>query len=477
FEWNGGHYRFEPTSDELARRRAFREKQRLASLEDLSAIRRERDVLTGALVRGDRSATHASAEALLDRLRLPESEAAPAGEDERVVEEYDAAREALGRIGKTPRAVTAAQAEKELTAIDAVAAERLLEALLGHVYAAAAGDPDDLYYEDPDFVRRHSFRTVEKGGRTVGSAFAPTELTSESTGGGARVTGSLFDLADVLGLLHADQITYRPGAAIANENIRSGLIGPVRRMSSARADQDALRFVAASCRATQELAASMGGRERTERFRIWRALARDLVPRARLAGLAELGRDRVTLQALSQFLSASDLYRIGRRIAAGALPQTETIPEAATAAREALAALESRLGADGARERLAEFGPRAVAWAGRMRLTDLDLPPYENLAAYRAPQLFSDRLYDWKIAVARVVADAGLPAAVLTLVLPQAVDEMMGDLRMAFAYDWNAIVRRSSAFGAADLGRVLDESLQAGRLLRDHSQDSDVASP
>jgi hypothetical protein len=477
FEWNGGHYRFEPASDELARRRAFREKQRLATLEDLSAIRRERDVLTGALVRGDRSAIHASAEALLDRLRLSESETTPPGEDERVLEEYAGARETLDRVGKTPRAATAAQAEKDLAPVDAVAAERLLEALLGHVYAAAAGDPEDLYYEDPDFVRRHSFRTVEKGGRTVESAFSPTALTSESTGGGARVTGSLFGLADMLGLLHADQITYKPGAVIANENIRSGLIGPVRRMSPARVDDDALRFVAASCRATEELAAALGGRERRERFRIWRALARDLVPRARLAGLAELGGEGATPQALSRFLSPSDLYRIGRRIAAGALPETENVPEAATTAKEALAALEGRLGAEGARERLAEFGPRAVAWAGRMRLTDLDLPPYENLAAYRAPQLFADRLYDWKIAVARVVADAGLPAAALPLVLPQAVDEMMGDLRMAFAYDWNAIVRRSSAFGAADLGRLLDESLQAGRLLRDHSQDTDVASP
>jgi hypothetical protein len=476
FEWNGGHYRFEPASDELKRRREFREKQRLASLEDLTAIRRERDVLTGALVRGDRTAVRETSEALLDLLGLSESGGtAFSGEDERVLEECDRAREALDRVAKAPRALTAAQAEKDLSPVDAVVAERLLEALLGHLYAAAAGDPEDLYYEDPDFVRRHSFRTVEKGGRTVESAFSPTALSSETTGGGARVTGSLFGLADVLGLLHADQITYSPGAAIANENIRSGLIGPVRRMSPARLDDDALRFVAASCRTTEEFAAALGGRERGERFRVWRELARDLVPRARLAALAELGGEGISSESLSRFLSPSDLYRIGRRIANGALP--ESAPEAAAVAKQALAALESRLGPSGARERLAEFGPRAVAWAGRMRLTDLDLPPYESLAAYRAPQLFADRLYDWKIAVARVVAEAGLPAAVLPLVLPQAVDEMMGDLRMAFAYDWSAIVRRSSAFGATDLGRLIDENLQSGRLLRDHAQDTDAASP
>jgi hypothetical protein len=261
---------------------------------------------------------------------------------------------------------------------------------------------------------------------------------------------------------------------IANENIRSGLIGPVRRMSPSRADDDALHFVAASCRATEELAAVLGGYAREERFRVWRDLARDLVPRARLASLAELGRDEVSPAALSRFLSPSDLYRIGRRIAGGGVPETVASPDSAALAKQALASLEQRLGGIGARERLEEFGPRALAWAGLMRLTDLDLPPYESLAAYRAPQLFADRLYDWKIAVARTVADAGLPATILPLVLPQAVDKMMSDLKMAFPYDWSAIVRRSSAFGATDLGRVIEESLQSGRLLRDHAQDEGV---
>lgn len=474
FEWSGGHYRFDPAADELLRRRKFREKQRLATLEDLAAIHSGREALAAAALRGDRESVRGGAESLADRLEISEeSGGVRAREDERVLEEYERAREALERLTKAPRAITAKQVEKDLSPVDAVVAERLLEALLGHVYAAAAGDPEDLYYEDPDFVRRHSFRTVQKGGRIVESAFSLTTLTSEATGGGARVSGSLFGLADVLGLLHADQITYSPGAAIPNENIRSGLIGPVRRMSPSRLDDDAMRFVAAACRATEELAAELGGQPRHERFRVWRELARDLVPHARLASLAELRADAVSPAALSRFLSPSDLYRIGRRIAAAVSP-SQAAPEAAGVAKQALALLEQRLGKAGARERLEEFGPRAVAWAGRMRLTDLDLPPYESLAAYRVPQLFADRLYDWKIAIARAVADAGLPSAVLNLVLPQAVDEMMSDLKMAFPYDWNAIVRRSGAFGAADLGRVLDESLQSGRLLRDHARDEDT---
>jgi hypothetical protein len=476
FEWSGGHYRFDAASDEILRRRKFREKQRLATLEDLRAIHAARDALVAAAAAGDVASAQTAAGALVDRLALSaESGGVGARDDGRVLEEYEAARSALERLGKTSRAVPPAELEKNLAAVDAVVAERLLEALLGHVYAAAAGDPDDLYYEDPDFVRRHSFRTVEKSGRTVQSAFSPTELSSEATGGGSRVSGSLFGLADVLGLLHADQITYKPGASISNESIRSGLVGSVWRMSVARLDDDALQFVAASCRATEELAIALAVRDRPERFRVWRELAKDLVPRARLASLAELAGSGISPASLSPYLSPSDLYRIGRRLAREAVPPgIRPLPEHAAVAKEALTRLEARFGAAGARDRLAEFGPRAVAWAGRMRLTDLDLPAYETLAAYRTPQLFGDRLYDWKIAVVRAVADAGLPAAILPLVLPRAMDEMMSDLKMAFPYDWSAIVRRSSGFGAADLGALLDEGLQAGRLLRDHTRDSEI---
>lgn len=473
FEWGGGHYRFDPAADEVLRKRKFREKQRLASLEDLEAIHRGREALLAAAARGDSPAVRAAAADLVDRLELSEESgesAAPV--DERVREEYESAAEALGRVAKISKAAPAAL-EKDLAPVDVAIAERLLEALLGHLYAAAAGDPEDLYYEDPDFVRRHSFRTVEKGGRTVESAFSPTTLTSESTGGGSRVSGSLFGLPDVLGLLHADQITYAPGASITNENIRSGLIGSVRRVSAARLDDDALRFVAASCRATEELAVTLSGRGRSERFQVWRELAKDLVPRARLALLAELRTEDVSAVSLSRYLSPSDLYRIGRRVARGDLPANVPVPEAAATAKQALDRLGERYGAAGAREKLAEFGPRAVAWAGRVRLTDFDLPAYETLAAYRTPQLFADRLYDWKIVVARAVADAGLPAEILPLVMPRAVDEMMSDLKMAFPYDWSAIVRRSSAFGAADVTRLLDEGLQAGRLQRDHSHDAE----
>jgi hypothetical protein len=294
-------------------------------------------------------------------------------------------------------------------------------------------------------------------------------LSPREAGGGFRISGSVFGLPDILGLLHAEQIPYKPGAFIGNDQIRSGLVGPVRRMSPARIDDDALAFVAASCRAAEQFAESLTARDRQERLRAWQGVARDLVPRVRLARLAELGPGAVSRESVAEHLSPSDLFRIGRRLALAA-PSSPPAGEGAETARGALARLREKFGERGATERLAEFGPRAVAYLGRMRLSDLDLPPYERLAAYRTPQLFSDRLYDAKLAVARVISENGMPAALLALVLPGAVDKMMAEVRMAFAYDWKSIVRKADAFGAADLERQLDEALKSGRLVRDESE-------
>jgi len=303
--------------------------------------------------------------------------------------------------------------------------------------------------------------------------FAKTELVTAHAGGGSRVTGSVFGLPDVLGQLHADQLPHKAGAFIVNDDIRAGLVGAVRRMSAMRLDDDALRYVAASCRASEQLHAALAGVSLKERSHVWSRLARDLVPRSRLALVSALGPE--SPEALSQYLS--DLYLIGRRIVLGGAPASVPPLAAATEAKAALERLREKFGEEGARERLAQFGPRAVWYAGRFRLTDMDLPPYERLASYRTAQLLSDRLFDLKIAVACRIHDAGLPAATLPLVLPGALDEMLAGLKMSFAYDWSSTVRAAHSFGKADLDRLLDDAVRTGRLVRDQSADRLAANP
>lgn len=470
FDWRGGRYAFDPTTDELLRRAQFRERQRLASLQEVEGIVKARSELLAASGKRDLESARRAVTELAEGLRVSDT---PEGEesDRRIAEEEERARALLAEAEKMPPGALP-QLATRIAAVDAVIAERVFEAILGHVYSISAGDPEDLYYQDPDFVRHHSFQAVEKGGRVLVSPFGPTMLSPRESGGGFRISGSVFGLPDILGLLHAEQIAYNPGAFIGNEQIRSGLVGPIRRMSPARLEDDALTFVAASCRATEQLAAALGAMDPRERFRAWQGFARDLVPRSRLARIAELGPGAASRESLADLLSPSDLYRIGRRLAVAAPSASLPAGEAAGQARDAFARLQGRFGDRGARDRLAEFGPRAVAYSGRMRLSDVDLPPYERLAAYRTPQLFSDRLYDLKIAVARVVSENGMPAAVLALVLPGAVDRMMAGVRMAFAYDWRSIVRKANAFGISDLELHLEEALKAGRLVRDESADS-----
>ena len=465
FDWRGGRYSYDPTTDELARRAVFRERQRLATLQEVEdALKTRRDLLVAA-GRKDADAARHLVTVLAEGLHV--SEPAEGEETDRPVgDEEDRARAALAEAGKTAADALPHLASR-MAAVDALIVDRVFEAVLGHVYSISAGDPEDLYYQDPDFVRNHSFRGVEKGGRVLVSPFGPTMLSPRESGGGFRISGSVFGLPDILGLLHAEQIAYNPGAFIGNDQIRSGLIGPVRRMSPARVDDDALTFVAASCRATEQLAAALVAKDRRERLRVWRDVARDLVPRSRLATVADFAAP--SREALAEHLSPSDLYRIGRRLALAPPSASLAAGDAAGQARDALARLQARLGERGASDRLAEFGPRSVAYTGRMRLSDLDLPPYERLAAYRTPQLFSDRLYDVKIAVARVISENGMPAALLPLVLPGAVDRMMADVKMAFAYDWRSIVRRANAFGVPHLELQIDEALKAGRLVRDES--------
>jgi hypothetical protein len=95
------------------------------------------------------------------------------------------------------------------------------------------------------------------------------------------------------------------------------------------------------------------------------------------------------------------------------------------------------------------------------------MPPYERLSAYRRPEMLGDRLYDLKIAAACRVAEAGLPAAILPIVLPAALDSMLGRLRMAYAYDWRATTRAASEFSAGDLQAIVDDAIGAGRIVRD----------
>ncbi|MGE5276500.1 MAG: hypothetical protein ACM3SU_05865 [Acidobacteriota bacterium] len=467
FQWRGATYRFDAAEDEISRRRAFREKQSLTRVSELEELHRIREAAAAAAARGDLAGARSAATELAESLGLAGETTASRTDsvDERIEKEEARARRALADVAALGGGAWAAAFSAKLEAADAVLAGRHLEAVLAHVYAASARDPDDLYFQDPFFVRRHSFRTVEKGGSPARTAFTETALIEEDRGGGSRIAGSLFGLSRVLATLHADQLSRGAAAGAPNEAILAGLITPIWQMRVSRLDDDSLELVAAACRATEELAQALAALPAARRFPAWDGLARDLVSRSRLARLSAL-EGPPTAQAVSQHLSASDLYRIGRRLLRARVPGLPP-PPAAAEASEAMARLVRTRGAEGLRQALAEFGPSAENYAGRFGLADMDMPAYERLSAYRRPEMLGDRLYDLKIAAACRVAQARLPAAILPIVLPAALDAMLGRLRMTYAYDWRATTRAASDFSASDLEAIMDDAVRAGRIVRD----------
>jgi hypothetical protein len=209
----------------------------------------------------------------------------------------------------------------------------------------------------------------------------------------------------------------------------------------------------------------LGGRPEAERFDAWSALAADLVPVERLGGLAAS-----TPAETGQYLTPSDLFRVGRRLAL-APPSGVPAGPAAGAALEAWTRLVSRLGETEASRRVAEFGPRPWSWAGLSRLVDLDMPSYERLSRYREPQLFADRLYDLKVAVARSAFAAGDPAVLLPVLLAPALDDLFRGARMTSAFDWRALVTAHEPLGERGRDRMLEEALSAGRILLEEEGD------
>jgi hypothetical protein len=85
FEWHGGRYVFDPSSDELSRRKEFRETQRLASLQEFEdVLSARRDLLAAAGKRDLGSARHAVT-VLAEGLGAVDSAEEPEETDRRIV--------------------------------------------------------------------------------------------------------------------------------------------------------------------------------------------------------------------------------------------------------------------------------------------------------------------------------------------------------------------------------------------------------
>ncbi|HYN41881.1 MAG TPA: hypothetical protein VE129_08910, partial [Thermoanaerobaculia bacterium] len=457
FAWRGGSYLYDPTADGAARRRTFAATQEHVPLSALADAAADREKALGSARGGDVAGTRAAVEALLESLA-----AIPPGReaDERVRAIAGGARYTLGTLQAASSGDVLPLLEAGIGRLDALRAERTLEALIVHVYSSNVLEPEDLCFTDSLLVKRHSFAWAKRSGFADSSPFEAVRIEPSAEGAPLRLAGSLSGLAEPLGLLHAAGLVYDARSFITNDLVRGGLVVPVALLTPARLDDDVLRFVDLACQATERFAVALAGLPPTVRHDAWNALARDLVPASRRNRLVE----QKGVQT-AEVLSPSDLFRIGRRLALRADASLPQVP-AALQARELRGRLVGRFGEAGAAARIAEVGPRPFRWAGRGRLTDFDLPPYERLSEYRKSALFAERLYDIKVTVARSVVEAGDPAALFPLFLESALDGMLRRARMAFGFDWRSLTDARHGRPAAGRDDVLGAALAEGRITR-----------
>lgn len=454
--YRGGEWQYDATAAGASRRRAFASTQEHVGLAGLEAAVPERERALALARKGDTEATRGSVEALLADLG-----AVPVGReaDERVGAVAAGARYVLGQLQSATKEDALSLLEAGLPRFDALRAERTLEALVVHVYSSGVLDPGDLPFADALLVERHGLSWAPRPAGASSTPFETARLEPKGETSVLRLAGAFAGIAEPLGLLHAEGLVYDAESFIANDRVRSGLVSPSVSVAFARIDDDLLRFVDLACRAAEQLPPALAGRPEPERRAAWSALARDLVPAARRNRLAEDGA------VAGEWLAPSDLLRVGRRLALAPPAGLPEVPGAAEA-RVAWERLVARHGAAGARERLGELGPRPASQAGRFRLVDVDLPSYERLAEYRLPHLFSDRLYDLKVVVAREVVAAGDPASLYPLYLDDALDALLRRARMAWAFDWRALTGADRPRTAASRDDLLAAAVESGLLTR-----------
>jgi vacuolar-type H+-ATPase catalytic subunit A/Vma1 len=85
----------------------------------------------------------------------------------------------------------------------------------------------------------------------------------------------------------------------------------------------------------------------------------------------------------------------------------------------------------------------------------LELAPYEEAAARMYPQYLAERVAEFKVYLACLLAEQALPAEALQAIAEPAVREALGDLRMSNRSDWTAVIEAFAAFDAARLRELM----------------------
>ncbi len=402
-DFEGMRYRVDPSSGELARLEAVRDKQGGISLDAALALAREARRL-GAGV--DSVAAIPARLAALNRL------AAPVAQHPEAAPEWDRGIALRDTLASAARDLGAIRQAGDLRKVRDVAASltRAADRLLGHVlaslaYAGGLTDPDStaLVGGDPSLVHDWGLRAVDEAMRVRWAWAIPDESHEAATRW--HVHGSLLALDVGLANLALRRLSSDalPSAPTISEEDRQGFTEAAVLSNAWDYRDEEMALLAAAIRRGRGRVASLAA-DPSQLPGIAEGAGLDEGRRAWLSWAVVHERERV-----STFFSLGDLLRLGR------LPGERLVtPDA--------------------------WGASGLAYDGRLSLRFPVSQPFATLAGRRIRGLMASLVPDLALLVAENLDDRHLPAALTRAVLLVATPDYMDRLALAYDDDWLTLV-------------------------------------
>ena len=310
--------------------------------------------------------------------------------------------------------------------------------LVGLVYASYLRPGDLLVSEDPWLVRKHQFMDLDSPTKTE-ARFPEGDFVPTSDGLGSFAKGSLANFAFAAGVMAT---SGKKSAGRFGESLESAQVGTLRATPFWMLREAELRLLHLRMLVGREFIVAAGSRPETL-TRLTTALGGRLSPQRRTRVLGALAAQ--DWPVVWENVSLSELHWLGAECSAAG--ETEKWPSPLFSA---LRAVESRADAS----RLRWIGQSLASTTGTDVPVLLQLPPYEDYAGQMMPAVLAERLAEYKMYLAVLADQEGLPASVLDVVSEPLFQRAMEGLHMTDAKDWPSVLQAFSAIKPAWLADV-----------------------
>jgi tetratricopeptide (TPR) repeat protein len=329
--------------------------------------------------------------------------------------------------------------------LESIATELLAElspplqlTLTGLVYAWYLRPSDLLVSEDPWLVRKHMFFELDSPAK-LETKFPGGDFLATSEGLGSIGKGSLANFSSTAGMI---AISGRKSAGRFGENLESAQMGTLRATPFWMLREPELRLLHLRMLAGREYLVEAGRRPEVM-LRLAGALGGRLSPQRRTRVLTAL--QAPDWPVVWENVSLSELYWLGSECTTGLKAEPWPSPLFA-----ALREVEARADLG----RLRWIGQSLAGSTGTDVPVLLPLPPYEDYAGQLMPVKLAERLAEFKLYLARLADQEGLPASALDVISETLFQRAMQGLQMTDMKDWASVLQAFSTIKPAWLAEI-----------------------